>query len=294
MNSRSSFAFSLVSFLLLSLPAGAESGLNLQPGLDLFDGGKYPEAQAFFQKLSLGHPENATVAYYMGRSYYQSSQIKKAVESMEKAVKLDARNAEYHYLLGMAYARYINEVGMFSKLGVARKMKKSWLAAADCDKNHKDSQIAVIGFYLNAPGVAGGSIEEAAKQLTLLKQRYPDETFSMEGLLAEKKEEHIEAEKAYRKTVEKNPTPRNLFGLASYLSREKQFDEAAKLFKEYLARDLSWNDHSKASANYMLGSIFADKKMNAEAKEAFQAAKAESKEKLLNELIDRKIKELDS
>ena len=106
--------------------------------------------------------------------------------------------------------------------------------------------------------------------------------------------EHIEAEKAYRKTVEKNPIPRNLFGLASYLGREKQFDEAAKLFKEYLARDLSWNDPSKAYASLLLGSIFADRKMNAEAKEAFLVARAESKEKFLDELIVEKMKELES
>ena len=191
MNSRSAFVLSLVSFLLLSLSAGAEPGLNLQPGLDLFDKGKYSEAQAFFQKLSLEHPESASVAYYMGRSYYQSSQIKKAVESMEEAVRLDEKNAEYHYLLGMAYARYINEVGMFSKLGMAKKMMKAWFNAADLNENHKDSQIAIIGFYLNAPGVAGGSIEKGAERLALLKQKYPDETFSMEGLLAERKEEHM-------------------------------------------------------------------------------------------------------
>lgn len=292
MNQRNVLIFSLVSFLLLSSPASAQSGLNLQPGLDLFDERKYPEAEEFFQKLSREHPENASVAYYTGRSYYQSRQIKEAVASLEKAVELDEKNAEYHYLLGMAYASHINGVGIFKKMGLAKKMKNAWFAALGLDENHRDSRIAVIGFYLNAPGIAGGSLEKGAKHLAILKQRYPGETFSMEGLLAEKKEQYADAEKAYRQTVDSNPIPRSLFNLASYLNRSKQLDEAAKLFKEYLTLDLSWNDPSKAYAHFRLGDIFADRKMNAEAREAFQLAKAGNNEKFLDELIQKRMKEL--
>lgn len=292
MSLRSIIVFSLMSFLLLSLPAGAQSDPDLQPGLDLFEARKYAEAQEFFERLSPKYPDHAHLAYCMGRSYYQSRQIKASIEFLEKAVELDEKKAEFHYLLGMAYVSYLNDVGMFRKMGLAKKMKKAFFAAVDLDGGHKESQVAVIGFYLNAPGIAGGSLEEGARCLAILKQRYPDEIFPMEALLAEKNEHYEDAERLYRQAYEKNPLPRYLYGLASYMIRREQFDESAKLLKEYLALDVAWSDPSKTYAHYQLGSIFADKKMNAKAKEALQLAKADCQEKFLDEMIDQKMREL--
>jgi len=292
MNFRCEFVLSLTCFLVLSFPIYAQPLVNLQPGLDLFDAKKYSKAQEFFQELSREHSESAAIAYHLGRSYYQSRQIKNAVESLERAVELEEKNAEYHYLLGLAYASYVIEVGMFKRMGVAKKMKNEWVTAASIDANHKNARIALIGFYLNAPGIAGGSLEEGAKQLAILKQKYPDEVFPEEGQLLLKKEQYVEAEKYYRLAVKKNKSPRNLFSLASFLYQIKRYDEAEMMFKEYVTLDLSWNDPTKAYALFMLGNIFADKKMNAEANESFKLAKADNNDKLLDELIQRRMKEL--
>ncbi len=250
--------------------------MDLKPGLDHFDRKAYTEARSYFERLAHEAPGNAVVAYHLGRCYFKTGQIENAVGALERAVTLDEKNAQYHYSLGMAYASYVNEVGMFRKLGVAKKMKNAWFTAATLDEKHKNAQIAVIGFYLNAPGLAGGSLEEGARRMAILKQKCPDEIFPMEGSLAEKQKQFDTAEQIFRKTVEADRTPRNLFGLARFLGRMKQYEEAIALIQEYLTLDLSWDDPSKALAYFTLGSIFSERKMKEEAMAAFQLAETEN------------------
>lgn len=291
MNARR-IVLAFIGCLLLSIPVCAQPALDLKPGIDFFNAKQYSKAQEFFQKLSRRYPENAAVTYYTGRSYYQSRQIKKAVEFLEKAVQLDKQNAENRYLLGMAYASYVMEVGILKKLGVVRKMKNAWVTATSLDETHKKAQIAVIGFCLIAPGVVGGSQEEGTKHLAILKEIYPDEIFSVDGSLAEKKGQFLEAEEMFRQAADTNRTPENLFALANFLNRRKQYDEVMKLLEEYLNLDLSWDDPPKAYAHLMLGTILAEKEMIAEAKRELQLAEAGSNDRFLGELIQKKMEEL--
>lgn len=282
----------LVLLVTMSSFADARQTLDLQSGLDMFDSKKYQEAQQYFHKLSDDYPKDAAVAYYLGRSYLQSRKLEDAVKSLEKAVKLDSKNAEYHYLFGLACLSYINEVSIFKKIGVAKKMKNAWHTATELDASHKDARIALIGFYVNAPKMAGGSNEEAAKNLKILKQKYPDEIFPVEGRVAEKKEQYDQAEKLFRQAVESNKTPLSIFNLANYLLRRKKNDEAISLFKAYLAMDRSWKDPNIAFTHFLLGNAYADSKKYSEAKKEYLIAQNENNDKNLGKMIKKKVKKL--
>jgi len=283
-----------IGFCLLMLLSSAEAQpvLDMKPGLQYFDTKNYPKSLEFFKNLSAENPGNGAVFYYLGRSYYQSRQMNKAIGALEKAVTLDDQQADYHYLLGLACASYVSEVGMLKAVSMAKKMKNAWFTACRLDEKHKEARIAIIGFYLTAPGFAGGSVEEAEKHLTLLKQTYPDEVFTEEGQILEKKKQYAEAEKYFKLSVKKNSSPRNLFNLASFLYREKKFDEASQLFDTYLLLDVSWKDPRKTLAHFFLGNIFADKKMFAKAENELLLAKANTNDKPLNEMVDQKLQEL--
>jgi len=284
----------LILLVFTASLAGAQQSLDLQPGLDMFDSKKYQKAQQYFNKLSEDYPKDAAVAYYLGRSYFHSRKLEDAVKSLEKAVKLDGKNAEYHYLLGLACASYINEVGMFKKMGVAKKMKNSWITATELDASHKDAQIALISFYLNAPEMVGGSAEEAAKSLKVLKQNYPDKVFPVEGVVAEKKEQYDQADKLFRQAIESEKTPMSVFNLASYLLRRKQNDEAISLFNEYLAMDRSWKDPNKAFTHFRLGDAYAGCKKYSEANKEYLIAQNENNDKNLGKMIKKVLRRLKS
>lgn len=87
--------------------------------------------------------------------------LKAAKAYAEKAVELDPKNASAHYWLGNALFNDINNVGMFDKMSYASKGRKAYEKAIEADPKHVGARMGLIQFYLNAPGVAGGSVKKA-------------------------------------------------------------------------------------------------------------------------------------
>lgn len=87
--------------------------------------------------------------------------FKAAKTYAEKAVELDAKNAAAQYWLGNALFNDINNVGMFDKMSYASKGRKAYEKAIEADPKHVGARMGLIQFYLNAPGVAGGSVKKA-------------------------------------------------------------------------------------------------------------------------------------
>lgn len=265
---------------------------DLQKGINLFEGKQYAEAKNIFENLRKTHPENALIAYNLGKCFVATYENKKAVKVLEKAVKLDGEQADYYFALGFAYSRYLNDVGMFRKIGLANKFKKAMMTAVDLDEKHIIARVFLISFYLSAPGLFGGSVDEAETHMDILKRHYPHMIFTAEGRIAAKKENYEEAEMLYRQAVKYNRSAPNLFNFANFLSRRNKLDEAIALLNEYLTMDLSWRDWSKAMVYFYLGTFYEDKKMYDASERALQSAKACNQEKWLNKEIDKMIKEI--
>lgn len=244
-----------IIFCLVIVPSfffAANESPDLEKGIELFEAKKYAEAKAIFENLAKNHQKNARISYYLGMSHIAMSEYKKAINSLEAAIKLDGKQADYHYALGIAYNHYLHEVGILKKLGVGKKCMKAIIKAVDLDEMHMEARIHVINIYLDAPAIAGGSLEKAEKNLQILKQQYPDMTFSVEGRIAAEKKNDQEADKLYRQAVKDNRNPFNVYELAWWLRQRKQLDEANTLFNEYLTMDLSWSDAGKPAAYYGL------------------------------------------
>ena len=137
-------------------------------------------------------------------------------------------------------------------MSVGKKIKKAILKAIDLDEKHMEARIFLIIIYIEAPAILGGSLEQAEKHMKILKQQYPDITFSVEGKIAAKKKNYKEADKLYRQAVKDNRNPFDVYELAWWLRESKQFDEAITLFNEYLTMDLSWSDAGKGAVDYNL------------------------------------------
>lgn len=97
--------------------------------------------------------------------------LKAAKAHAEKAVELDPKSAEAQYWLGNALFNDINNVGMMDKMSYASKGRKAYERAIEADAKHIGARIGLIQFYLNAPGIAGGSVKKArelAKELVAI------------------------------------------------------------------------------------------------------------------------------
>ena len=134
------------------------------------------------------------------------------------------------------------------------------MKAVDLDEKHMEARIYNIIGSLDVPAIAGGSLEKAEKHLQILKQQYPDMTFSVEGRLAAKKKNYKEADRLYRQAVKDNRNPSNVFELALWLLHCKQLDEANTLLNEYLTMHLSWSDIGNPDVDYALKLLEEEKK----------------------------------
>src|SRR4028118_1733355 len=102
----------------------------------------------------------------------QRGEHQKAAELFEKAVALDPKNADYHFLLGMTYGELARQTeGMRQQMSLARKTKAEFEKAVQYDPGHLQARSGLITFYLLAPGFMGGGADKALAQAAEIKRR---------------------------------------------------------------------------------------------------------------------------
>ena len=176
LRSRFSFfiAFSFVLILMLALTGCATKKLGpMEQGIQDFDARQFDTAKTNFETVLAGEAENAQANYYLGRIALESGEIDTGVELLEKAVKLDDANSEYHLRLGIAYSMKIQKVSFFEKGQLAPRLKSEFEKAVETDPENLQARMGLAQYYLNAPPIAGGSTEKAMEQIDAIKQLDP-------------------------------------------------------------------------------------------------------------------------
>lgn len=97
----------------------------------------------------------------MGIARYLNKDYTGARAAAEKGVALAPQNADGHYLLGNACFGGIMESSALDQMSLSSKGKKAYEKALELDPGHVDAHMALFQFYLNAPGIAGGSFRKA-------------------------------------------------------------------------------------------------------------------------------------
>jgi tetratricopeptide (TPR) repeat protein len=85
----------------------------------------------------------------------------KAVAYAEKAVALDEKNPKLLLALADAYGISAQEANIFSKMSWAKKCRETFLRVAQENPKDLDSRFSLLGYYLQAPGIAGGGKDKA-------------------------------------------------------------------------------------------------------------------------------------
>jgi len=118
-------------------------------------------------------PADAVRAYDQGRALYARKDFEAARGAFEQAVALAPNDADYHYWLGRALGLQALHASIFSRLGLARKAKSEFERAIALDPRSWEARVALIDYDVRAPGIAGGSKDEALSQARELQRLYP-------------------------------------------------------------------------------------------------------------------------
>jgi len=238
----------------------------------------------------------------------QANQGEAAISSAEKATKLAPNNSQAYFLLGSAYGSRIGQVGMFSQMSMAPKLRDAFEKTVALDPNNLDAREALIQFYLQAPAMVGGGKDKANLQVNEIAKRDAARGHLARAQVFMVEKNTVAALKSYEAAYAAKPTDKSIrLALGIGYQMTERWNDAFKHFRAWTAQDdkagPAWyqlgrtsamsglqleegvaalqkyllmphavNDPQNKNAYHRLGQLYAKLGKKAEAKAALQAA----------------------
>ena len=262
------------SLCLATLGSAALDSSAYRASVDLYNQRQPLEAQKAFEILAAASPSDADVQFYLGRLALQRDDAEKAIAYLEKAVALAPGISRHHQRLGDAYGRSAQKASLFSQMGLAKKCRLAYEKAVELDSRNLDARQSLLGFYLQAPGIAGGSNEKALEQAQAIKLADPARgRFALASVYAADKKYAL-AFAEFEEVLKADPANYSaLFqtGRLAALSGER-LDPGLSALRQCLAQTPPENQPGHAAVHWRFGNILEKKGDKPGAKSAYEAA----------------------
>jgi tetratricopeptide (TPR) repeat protein len=134
------------------------------PGADvaaLIQAGHWKAARAILEPQVREHPQDARACSELAQVKMAFGDLDGALPLAQKAVDLDGKNSGYHLALGHVYGRMAERASIFSAGSLAVKFRKEMETAIALDGANLDALDSLMQFKFQAPGLMGGSKDEA-------------------------------------------------------------------------------------------------------------------------------------
>ena len=145
---------------------------------------------------------------------------KGAIKLYEDAIKADPTNAELQTLYARTLSVRINEVNFMAKGMIAGKMLKAYQTSVELNPDHVEGWIGLSRYYLNAPPIAGGSLEKATTYANEVKKRVSWLGEVELGLITEKAGDKAAAAGHFQAALDGNPHGEAIAGLKRVTAAE--------------------------------------------------------------------------
>ena len=150
-------------------------------------------------------PNDASLHFLLGQSYYQLREFTRAMASLERAVQLSPNQSEYHDWLGKSYGRKAEESVFLSAMSWARKTHKEFETAVQLNPSNFEAHRDLIRYEMNAPGIVGGGDDKAQKHIEELEKIDGLQGQLARGEFFATKNKMGEADAVFAKILESNP-----------------------------------------------------------------------------------------
>jgi tetratricopeptide (TPR) repeat protein len=126
----------------------------------LIDGRKYDEARAILARTS----NDDQAVHCLGRISATQNRHREALGFFERAAKLNDKSSLHHLWIGNSLGDLADSTGKLKLPFLARRVKSEFERAVELDPRNLDARQGLVQFYLQAPGVMGGSEDKAKEQ----------------------------------------------------------------------------------------------------------------------------------
>lgn len=152
----------LVLFFLL-LSTFTFSQTNFEKAVKLFNEKKFTEAKALFETYLKSVPNHQKTIEYLGDIAGHTQKWDVAIDYYKKLKTANPNHANYWFKYGAAMGMKAKSVNKFRAFGMIDDIETAFLKAAILDKKHIDTRWALVVFYIELPGIVGGSEKKANK-----------------------------------------------------------------------------------------------------------------------------------
>ena len=237
--------------LLFIFPFFCWSQSNFDRAEVYFQEEKFDIAKPLFQGYLEEHPNSLKCKEYLGDIASYSKDWETAIDYYKDLVFLDATSANYHFKFGGATSMKALEGSKLRALLYVSDIKEAFETAARLDSEHIETRWALVEFYIQLPGIIGGSEDKAMEYANELGKLSLVDGYLAKGYIAEYTERPLDAENFYKKAIEVGGSPHTYEKLSALYENNERPQEAI----ETSVRSLKL--HKRNQLQYQIGKIAA-------------------------------------
>ena len=223
-----SAAWTLCGSVALAQPADSV----VRHARDLFETGNSAAAVALVRPLA---DTSASAATLLGRIAWRSANYKDAARWLDAAIALDPRRVDAHVWRGRTYVQEIETVNFMRKGAVAGRARGMFEKAIEIDPSSFEAREARTEYLMNAPGIAGGSMDKARAEANVAKRASPVRGALLVGRVEEKAGNAGVAEAEYRALTKSFPDSGGGWeALATLYQSQSRWDDAFRIIDDRL------------------------------------------------------------
>ena len=216
--------------LTLLFPLFIFSQNQLEHAQKLYAEKKYEKTIQTLQSYLEKNPESAQATELLGDAYGKLRKWEEAKTAYKQLAEAYPKNANYHYKYGGVLGMMAKENKM-KALGYLDDIKAELRKAAELDPKHIDVRWALVQFYMELPGIFGGSMETSLKYADELEQISKVDGYLAKGYIYEEDEDEDNAEKYYKLAVSTGGSTTCYEKLANFYVNVNQFDKAINTYQ---------------------------------------------------------------
>jgi tetratricopeptide (TPR) repeat protein len=176
-----------------------------------------------------------------------------AIKQAEAWAKREPQSSLAQLWLGRVYGRQAIAANVFTKLSWAGKCREAWETAVKLDPSNIDARFDLLGYYLQAPGIAGGGRDKAEATLPEIDALHASFGELARGQIAASQKDLVAARRHFEAAVAADPeSNRARNALANLHLSEKRNAEARAVWLQLM--EIKPAD---AYATYQLGKMAA-------------------------------------
>ncbi len=228
-------AFFLI-LIAIGVATHVKASVTVEQIWQMFERGQVARAESLFTHFPA--EEQNTPAYWILQARLAASrfQPEEAIDILEKALQQVGPHADLYFELGNALSLNVAKVSVFKKMGVAKKMKRSWRRAIRLNPKHTRAMLSLAQYYLLAPGFAGGDADSAVYFIQQLERLDPKLAYMGQAIQAQKDKDIPRARALLQKVIQMDSTYSPAYlSLAFTYRREEQSDSALAVLDKLLA-----------------------------------------------------------